>query len=126
MSEGLLGAVIGGGIALLGTGISLVSDYKKWAKDRRYNHLVRKRERMEVLFLKLSSGFPADLVKGRFSIDSATDVLHLCPPDVQSAYWTAVQDPERTPEKARSHHADLQKAMKAALADIDQQMDQSI
>ncbi len=123
MSEALIGVAVGGVIGLFGSVIVLIVEYKKWSKDRKYNHLLRKRERMEALFLKVRTGFPADLVKGRFSIDAATDVLHLCPRSVQSVYWAAVQDHERTAEKISGHLAALSMAMKAVLADIDKQMD---
>src|SRR5262245_3069172 len=61
MSEGLIGVLIGGAIGLLGTGIAAFLDYVKWSKDRKYNHLVRKREQMEATFQKVRSTFPKNL-----------------------------------------------------------------
>jgi len=134
MSEGLLGVLIGGVIATIGTVVGVRYDWMKWKKEKKLEHLRDKRERLATLFRDVSNGIEQDMVADRLDLNRITNIRILCPQSVIDAFDSMID--YRLDQKEKSgvinisglgpYFAKITQAMKTCLGEIDKQIEESL
>lgn len=122
MSDTLIGVIIGGLIASIGTVITLLVDYKKWKSDRKIRMLRDQRGRLEVLFGEIRPLIEQGIESDAFDTKTLSAVLSLCPPKVYKAFRDMTMDEDNSTEKKRDHVLSIFLAMNEALSDIDKEI----
>lgn len=122
MSEGLLGVIIGGVIAVAGTVIGVLVGYKKWKTELMVRHLKEERLRLEKDFDSALEKILEGMLEGVYPSEVTSSIFFLYPKQVYDAFIKMLDEEDKTEKKMREHFFMIASSMKKTLAAIDKEI----
>mgnify|MGYP001134588964 CR=1 FL=1 len=125
MSDAIIGVIIGGIIASLGTWVSLWMQSKKWSIEQKVKLLTDKRYRIENLSRETLKKLRSGMIDNSYSSDMMSDIDFLFPAAVKSAFDDFMDAKADSPEEVKDNHAfyTIAREMKRSVKDIDDEIE---
>jgi hypothetical protein len=119
MNDILIGVIIGGLIASLAPIVMLISDYRRWQRQARLDHLRFERTRLEKIFRANLKKFSQAVAANSFTSDFIMDFVLTMPKEVSASFKEFLADPDKTDAKCNQARVAVVLSMKKTLAEID-------
>lgn len=126
MSEILIGVVVGGVIASVSPLLTLWIHHRRWRVQVRLEHIRAKREKLEGAFQRSLHEIRKGMKNNIYSSDMLSDVDYLFPSNVSQAVEELMAEEDKSVFNMKRHYYLIARAMKASLAELDDQIEEII
>ena len=119
---GLIGVVTGGLIGFTGQLIASIDNSKRWKKEKEIEHLIIKRDGLEIKYDKCIAGFIEGLETNSYPPDVVLSVVNLLPKNLSDAYIKIHKEKPDNTENRLINILKLDYEMKKSLYEIDDEI----
>lgn len=126
MIETLTGVLIGGLLTALVAFIASYFQFKQWKKGIKIEHLHNKRLSLIKMFQKIWTAIQEGKKARDFDTDAYMESLYLCPKNVTKAIDYYVKSGELSEDSLMYHEVSISAAMKKAIKEIDEQIENEL
>ena len=126
MNETIVGVIVGGIFASLGTIATLIFEFKRWKKEKKIEHLRLERDRLDTLFGVIFAKLFVSFREDRIDPEMLGDIVNRCPKEVFDSFLSLTHKWVSEPENRDKNFSRFVLDLKHFLGEYDKKIENEI